>query len=92
VWTLRADTSGAAVIGDLVWLPYRVPDAWVAPLYAYLSANPFSALPKLQVSGDLIVAGPVSALGLDEEGEGLVGNVGSGRRQLERVGFTLQEL
>lgn len=55
-------TFGSFNVDDLVYLPYEMPAAWVSQIYAFHSASPWSALPRVTASGTFAPA-PVTVRG-----------------------------
>jgi hypothetical protein len=76
---------------DLVVLPFAVPLAWQAQLYAFAQTQAFPLAPALQISGDITPASFVGQ-GKPSAVSHRVGNIGSGfTDQLEQFDFDLWE-
>lgn len=48
------NTNNAIDWDDWFFLPFVVPDAWVAKIHAYMASYAFSAMPKMKILGDAI--------------------------------------
>lgn len=46
--------TGPDYFDDLVVMPFALPASWLAAIYSWHNANPWSALPTLRVAGDAI--------------------------------------
>jgi hypothetical protein len=63
IWGYTTNNTTVAIDWDeLVFLPYEVPDSWVASIYDTHSARAWSRLPRVQVDGDYMTGGVVEAL------------------------------
>lgn len=82
---------GLTDFDDVVGLPFKVPDSWIAEMFAWHSARAWSALPFLTAGGTFNAA-EVRVLGEVKEGE-FIEFVQNGARVVgERFDFTLREV
>jgi hypothetical protein len=52
--TIQSYAGAARYFDDLVILPFVIPDAWMAAMYAHLAVYAMSALPALTLTGTLL--------------------------------------
>jgi hypothetical protein len=90
-WRNIAGDSGTAYCGDLVWLPYAVPDAWASAIYAFHNARPWSALPRL-VAGGSFAPAEVTVRGEVVGADAVQWQSGAGLVQGETLEFLLREV
>ncbi|ADO68697.1 conserved uncharacterized protein [Stigmatella aurantiaca DW4/3-1] len=76
---------------DVVAMPFRVPGTWIAELYAWHSARPWSSLPFL-TAGGTFAPSEVKVLGEARDGEFVEFVRGGTRLVGERFDFTLREV
>jgi hypothetical protein len=89
--TLTNSTVNAQDYDDLVALPFKIPDSWVAGLYAYHAAQAFSDLRRLTMGGDFVQA-TVSVVG-ELTGDSIRKATISGTKQATRsLSFKLTEV
>lgn len=59
---LTDNTSADVDYSDWTFLPYEIPDAWVASLYAEALARDLANLPKVSANGTFLQDGPVDVV------------------------------
>lgn len=63
VWKAVGDSGGNGHVGDLAWLPYKVPDSWAAQIRDEHLARAWTSPPKIRATGTLMPAEPTIVLG-----------------------------
>lgn len=53
-WEYQGDAAG--YFDDVMFVPYVIPTAWVALLYAEANARAFTGLPSLRMAGDVVAS------------------------------------
>lgn len=93
IWTSQGEAAG--YFDDVRFLPYVVPAAWVAQLYAEDSARAATALPRLRLAGDAaakLFNGFATVTGKVLDAEGVMGVLsGSFQTTLEPLELELRE-
>lgn len=90
VWTARG--AERTRLYELTYLPWLLPEAWVADVNTRLTSGQWVSPPALEASGDWI-GGTVTVGGSITDSELVAGtpNGGSFTTRLERLAFTLEE-
>jgi hypothetical protein len=84
-------TYGPYVCDDVVYLPYAVPDAWAAGMYARHAASAWSALPRVVASG-AFASSSVTVRGKVTDMKAERVSLGGGLTTGYRLEFTLREV
>lgn len=88
--TWRAIGERFGYAGDIAWVPWAMPDAWVQQAWSFHKARPWSALPQLLAAGELVGSATATAtvLGVVDGVEPVVTAAGV----YDAVSFTLREV
>jgi hypothetical protein len=89
---VRVSGQAYGYYDDLVVLPYVLPDAWIALVYAAHAARAWSALPRLVLSGEVVGGQSVTVAGRSLGRQHLQGYLDGSFQPLATCEFLLMEV